>query len=307
MTSSISISSNANNSRPLIFINTSDPVNPNQVSTNTDSPMFKPPFPPHIEPEDFISKKQKNGNRPTKPPNAFILYRKAFVRAALSEGYQLPMTVVSSMASQAWEQELPFVKEEYKRIAKEAKEYHDLMYPKASNRKQSKRWLELISNLISDDNSNITTLENYEQMVESITFENSNIDENMRFPGDLNVTADWTNFNDEFLTTPPVQQLENPFELFSFQDSLDFQDISKLLVTTDQISNEEDLTLMPNYNIISSNSEHQFDSSSLLIGNLTGFLAPQESISSKQKSTIIKQNPLNLDLSNATSSSSLIN
>ncbi|CAG8505430.1 2504_t:CDS:2 [Ambispora leptoticha] len=160
--------------------------------------------------------------------------------------------------------------------------------------------IELLSNLISDTDSNISALENYEH----ITFQNSSIDESMRLSNDLNPTADWTNFSDEFSTTP-VQQLENPFELFSFQNSLnffDFQDISKLTAT---MAYEDDSTLMPNYNNVSSNSKHQFensDYSSTLIRSLTDFLTPQESASSKQKSILIKPNPLNLNLNNATSS-----
>ncbi|CAG8686913.1 10380_t:CDS:1, partial [Ambispora gerdemannii] len=126
--------------RPIIFINSSDPVNPKQTITHSDnSLMFRPPFPPVLEAGDIFGKKQ-NGTNPTKPPNAFILYRRAFVKSALVNGYKLPMTVISSMASQAWEQELPFVKDEYKKIAKEAKKNHDALFPKVPKPSESKRW-----------------------------------------------------------------------------------------------------------------------------------------------------------------------
>nr|CAG8484910.1 8274_t:CDS:2 [Entrophospora candida] len=59
-------------------------------------------------------------HKPSRAPNAFIIYRKAFVKAARDEGHCLPMTVISSMASAAWEKESEEVKTEYKRISKEA-------------------------------------------------------------------------------------------------------------------------------------------------------------------------------------------
>ncbi|CAG8533269.1 6405_t:CDS:2 [Ambispora gerdemannii] len=93
--------------RQLIFINSSYRNRHLMVRHNDAKPIFKPPFPPKFEAEDTTGKRQSGAN-PSKPPNAFILYRRAFVKAAIAEGYQLPMTVISTMASQSWEQELPF-------------------------------------------------------------------------------------------------------------------------------------------------------------------------------------------------------
>ncbi|CAG8766862.1 5726_t:CDS:2 [Gigaspora margarita] len=58
-----------------------------------------------------------------KPPNAFIIYRKLFAETARTSGYNLPMNIISSMASQSWEQEsnelliigIPKIKVEKKR------------------------------------------------------------------------------------------------------------------------------------------------------------------------------------------------
>ncbi|CAG8633892.1 1485_t:CDS:1 [Ambispora gerdemannii] len=126
--------------RPFVFIESSNPANPKQTITHSDTSLiFRPPFPPALEADDIFGKKS-DGTNPTKPPNAFILYRRAFVKSALANGYKLPMTVISSMASQAWGQELPFIKEEYKKIAKEAKKNHDLLFPKTPKIKESKRW-----------------------------------------------------------------------------------------------------------------------------------------------------------------------
>src|SRR6266542_102997 len=86
-------------------------------------PIINLPFPPVIEPKDLIIKKkflQDNpDSKPTRAPNAFIIYRKVFVKSARDQGYILPMTLISPMASASWDQESVEVKEEYKKIAKE--------------------------------------------------------------------------------------------------------------------------------------------------------------------------------------------
>ncbi|CAH1761646.1 15802_t:CDS:2 [Entrophospora sp. SA101] len=93
---------------------------------NPVHPIIKLPFPPKIDPLDLIPVKPSSPQatqsnfKPTRSPNAFIIYRKAFVKAAREEGQCLPMTVISSMASSSWEQEPDEVKAEYKRIAKAA-------------------------------------------------------------------------------------------------------------------------------------------------------------------------------------------
>nr|CAG8509339.1 14249_t:CDS:2 [Entrophospora candida] len=96
---------------------------------NVDSlPQIKLPFPPVIDPSDLIHPSKPvtsisafdEPHKPSRAPNAFIIYRKAFVKAARDEGHCLPMTVISSMASAAWEKESEEVKTEYKRISKEA-------------------------------------------------------------------------------------------------------------------------------------------------------------------------------------------
>src|SRR4051794_8041599 len=54
------------------------------------------PFPPVIEPKDLIVNKKSPQDNPngkqSRAPNAFIIYRKAFVKAARDQGYILPMT-----------------------------------------------------------------------------------------------------------------------------------------------------------------------------------------------------------------------
>src|SRR4051794_35651406 len=103
-------------------------------------PYIRPPFPPLIDPKDLITKPVA-GNKPNRAPNAFIIYRKMYVREARNEGYCFPMTVLSSMVGQSWEKEPEEVKNYYKRLAKEAYEYRNELYPKPeSKRKRRSNW-----------------------------------------------------------------------------------------------------------------------------------------------------------------------
>ncbi|CAG8460730.1 3834_t:CDS:2 [Funneliformis caledonium] len=123
--------------RKCVFINSN---NPSKYQVNINSrPIIKIPFPPVIDPRDLVVK-TKDGRVPSRVPNAFIIYRKAFIVAAKNEGYNLPMTVISPMASQSWEQESEIVKTEYKRLAKEAYEVRNEMLPKYQRKKKREKW-----------------------------------------------------------------------------------------------------------------------------------------------------------------------
>ncbi|CAI2186717.1 16417_t:CDS:1 [Funneliformis geosporum] len=126
--------------RACVFINSSDPLYPNQVINCGNNPCFKPPFPPIINPRDLVAKQPTGGRTLARAPNAFIIYRKLCVETARSYGYYLPMTVISSMASQSWEEESLAVKAEYKRIAQEATKHYKEMYPKIERRKKREKW-----------------------------------------------------------------------------------------------------------------------------------------------------------------------
>ncbi|CAG8704639.1 6622_t:CDS:1, partial [Acaulospora morrowiae] len=135
----------------FVFINSSDPLMPSQVINDT-KPFIRLPFPPIIDPHDLITF-SKGSCTPSRAPNAFIIYRKLFIKTAKSEGYTLPMTVISSMASKSWEQEPEIVKVEYKRIAKEAFEYRNEIYPKVKRGGKRKTW-----NVISFDHKSDTSV-----------------------------------------------------------------------------------------------------------------------------------------------------
>src|ERR1051325_11564211 len=124
------------------------------------------PFPPIIESKDLIVNKkspQENPNgKQSRAPNAFIIYRKAFVKAARDQGYILPMTVISSMASASWEKESSLVKEEYKRIAKDAHKLVKEMFPRKPNQRKRKEKWNLVSfqDKSSDSNNKSKSSEN---------------------------------------------------------------------------------------------------------------------------------------------------
>jgi hypothetical protein len=132
--------------RHCVFINSNDPGVHNQVIEGTQ-PIIKLPFPPYIDPYDLV--KSQDGKIPSRSPNAFIIYRKFYIETARNEGYFLPMTVISSMASRSWERESEDVKEEYKRLSREAFDIRNEMLPKESRKRKRGKW-----NIISFGNSN---------------------------------------------------------------------------------------------------------------------------------------------------------
>ncbi|CAG8630385.1 8559_t:CDS:1, partial [Scutellospora calospora] len=65
--------------------------------------IIEPTFSPIIDMIELISKRSSDGRIPARAPNAFIIYRKVYVETAREHGYCLPMTTISTMASQSWE------------------------------------------------------------------------------------------------------------------------------------------------------------------------------------------------------------
>jgi hypothetical protein len=128
--------------RVCVFINSSSS---NDQTINLNSrPIIKVPFPPVINPHDLV--KAKNGKIPVRVPNAFIIYRKMFIETARNSGYYLPMTIITSMASQSWGQESDIVKTEYKRLSKEAsKVRNEMLVPNKSQRKRKREKWNIIS------------------------------------------------------------------------------------------------------------------------------------------------------------------
>ncbi|CAG8512172.1 8822_t:CDS:1 [Scutellospora calospora] len=121
-----------------VFINSgNNPMIKSQVIDDSRQ-LIELPFPPVINSRDLVIL-HPDGRVPN-TPNAFIIYRKQFVETARAGGYNLPMNIISSMASRSWEQESEEVKNEYKRIAKEAFNYRNELFPKVKPQRKRDQW-----------------------------------------------------------------------------------------------------------------------------------------------------------------------
>src|SRR2546430_1738666 len=83
------------------------------------SSLIRLPFPPVIKASDIVDRR-KPSKINSKSPNAFIIYRKAFLdHISLFDNHNLKMTDVSKLVSKYWRNEPENVKNEYHRIARE--------------------------------------------------------------------------------------------------------------------------------------------------------------------------------------------
>lgn len=85
-------------------------------------PILNLPFPPHIVPEDLINSKTRK--LPSKPSNAFFIYRKVYTRELIAQNLRFKMTDVSPWVSTSWNNEPEEVKTKYKEIAKEVRKIY---------------------------------------------------------------------------------------------------------------------------------------------------------------------------------------
>ncbi|CAG8804224.1 11192_t:CDS:2 [Gigaspora margarita] len=85
---------------------------------STFTPPINLPFPPNIKAADIVDR--RNSKQLTmKSPNAFFIYRKAFLDH-LSATYQdLKMTDVSKLVGICWRNEPEIVKDEYRKLSRE--------------------------------------------------------------------------------------------------------------------------------------------------------------------------------------------
>ncbi|GBB90305.1 hypothetical protein RclHR1_01720026 [Rhizophagus clarus] len=89
-------------------------VNQLQVSDATE---FRLPFPPKITAREIMSNKKK-GKKASRPPNAFIIYRKVFSKE-LAKNYRFQQMRISSLCASSWKRESADVKEYYHKLAHE--------------------------------------------------------------------------------------------------------------------------------------------------------------------------------------------
>src|SRR5436305_6583324 len=85
-------------------------------------PNLTLPIPPHIIPEDVISSKTRK--LPSKPPNAFFIYRKVYTKELIAQNLRFKMTDVSPWVSISWKLEPEEVKSKYKEIAEEVRKIY---------------------------------------------------------------------------------------------------------------------------------------------------------------------------------------
>ncbi|CAI2185185.1 19569_t:CDS:1 [Funneliformis geosporum] len=172
-----------------VFINTNNPKVQNNVrKDNVPYPSIKPPFPPLLDPKDLLI--IGKDNKPTRSPNAFIIYRKVFFKTVRNEGHVLPMTAISSMASQSWEREPEEVKKYYKKLAKEAYNYRNERFPKKSSRRKKRETWNIITfnnNITFSTPSPSPTVNNNNDNVSKDTSENSS---NLQSPNPVEYALD---------------------------------------------------------------------------------------------------------------------
>ncbi|KAF0494461.1 MATA-HMG [Gigaspora margarita] len=87
-------------------------------------PNLDMPFPPQITPEDLMNCKTRK--LPSKPPNAFFIYRKAYTKELIKRNLRFKMTDVSPWVSISWKCEPEEVKNKYKEIAKEVRKLYKI-------------------------------------------------------------------------------------------------------------------------------------------------------------------------------------
>jgi hypothetical protein len=287
--------------RACVFIDSSNPELPNQIMNNSSHPFIRPPFPPLIDPKDLliISK----DNKPSRSPNAFIIYRKVFLKTTREQGYFLPMTIVSSMASKSWDQETDEVRSYYKKLAKEAYKYRTEKFPKKVKRRRKKEpWNaniafqndlhntfydnsnrteyssssspellsmeNVFSNDISSQNSSKNSSPNLEQQNNeiSLSFNENNLQEFFSSP-------DLSN-NSSIMSSPEF----NDFEQINIESSYDRQDLTNsLLLNQNNLYRFNDFPGSNfdnnNLNTFSNASNHQIDHSDYTVDSAYPILA----------------------------------
>ncbi|CAG8549873.1 9384_t:CDS:2 [Diversispora eburnea] len=84
-------------------------------------PELTLPFPPEINPEELMANTRK---LPSKPPNAFFIYRKVYTKALVAKNMRFKMTDVSPWVSSSWKLEPEEVKTKYKEIARNVRQIY---------------------------------------------------------------------------------------------------------------------------------------------------------------------------------------
>lgn len=98
------------------------PSNGQIICQIPEIPNIEIPFPPRIDINEFILKKQKKNKKPkSRPPNKWFFYRTYYTQIFKEHGYHFPMRALSKFISAKWVKESQEVKTYYENLAKEAK------------------------------------------------------------------------------------------------------------------------------------------------------------------------------------------
>ncbi|POG71156.1 hypothetical protein GLOIN_2v1609116, partial [Rhizophagus irregularis DAOM 181602=DAOM 197198] len=88
----------------------------NKCQVSNTMAKIELPFPPTITATDIVNRRKPSKIK-SKSPNAFLIYRKAFLDQLSNSKHNLKMTDVSKLVSTYWKNEPENVKEEYRKIA----------------------------------------------------------------------------------------------------------------------------------------------------------------------------------------------
>ncbi|CAG8852500.1 31181_t:CDS:1, partial [Gigaspora margarita] len=100
-------------------------------SNQKNIPFIKVPFPPMVNPEELVTRQRKVKSKiPTKPPNAFLIYRMQYIKELHNRNYYLCMRNISSAIANSWKNESEIVIEHYENIAREANKIFKIKFPK---------------------------------------------------------------------------------------------------------------------------------------------------------------------------------
>jgi hypothetical protein len=83
----------------------------------TNPEDIKVPFPPQIKAEDILEKRRQN-RKSAKSPNAFFIYRIAYLDQLRLHNFRVKMTDMSGYVSASWKKEPSNVKATYKDLAR---------------------------------------------------------------------------------------------------------------------------------------------------------------------------------------------
>ncbi|GBC00644.1 hypothetical protein RclHR1_03920013 [Rhizophagus clarus] len=83
----------------------------------TNPEDIKVPFPPQIKAEDILEKRRQN-RKSAKSPNAFFIYRIAYLDQIRLHNFRVKMTDMSGLVSASWKKEPSNVKATYKDLAR---------------------------------------------------------------------------------------------------------------------------------------------------------------------------------------------